>query len=290
MLERLTYTHPMNRLSTDRRCRVVATLVEGNGINATARLTGVSKPTILKLLAELGTACTAYQDRLLRNLACRRIQCDEIWQFCYAKQKNVATAKRAPDVAGDVWTWVALDADTKLVPSWLVGGRDLGSAYTFMHDLADRLRHRVQLTTDGYRVYLDAVESAFHAGVDYAMLQKIYGVEQTETRYSPATCLGCTVTTVSGRPDPVHVNTSYVERQNLTMRMHMKRFARLTNGFSKKVENHAHAVAIHYMHYNFARIHTSLRTTPAQAAGVTDRLWEIADIVALLGCAEKSAA
>ena len=266
----------------DRRCRVVAALVEGNGINATARLTGVSKPTILKLLAELGTACAAYQDRVLRNLPCRRIQCDEIWQFCYAKAKNVPEDKRNQFGYGDVWTWVALDADTKLVPSWLVGGRDLGSAYTFMYDLADRLQHRVQLTTDGYRVYLEAVESAFHAGVDYAMLQKIYGVEQSETRYSPATCLGCTVRVVSGRPDPDHVNTSYVERQNLTMRMSMKRFARLSNGFSKKVENHAHAVAIHYMHYNFARIHKSLRVTPAQAAGVTAHLWDIADIVNLL--------
>ena len=273
----------MNRLSTDHRVRVVAALVEGNGINATARLTGISKPTILKLLAELGTACTAYQDRTLRNLPCRRIQCDEIWQFCYAKQKNVATATHAPEVAGDVWTWVALDADTKLVPSWLVGGRDLGSAYTFMHDLADRLTSRVQLTTDGYRLYLEAVESAFYNGIDYAMLHKIYGsTSEPETRYSPAQCLGCDVRVVSGRPDPKHVSTSYVERQNLTMRMSMNPFARLSNGFSKKIENHAHAVALHYMHYNFARIHKTLRTTPAQAAGVTDRLWEIADIVTLL--------
>ena len=218
-------------LSIDRRVRVVAALVEGNGINATARLTGVSKPTILKLLVELGTACAAYQDRTLRNLASRRIQCDEIWQFCYAKQKNVPTAKNAPDVAGDVWTWVALDADTKLVPSWLVGGREL-----------------------------------------------------------PAPCLGINVKTISGHPDPKHVSTSYVERQNLTMRMSMKRFARLSNGFSKKIENHVHAVAIHYMHYNFARIHKTLRTTPAQAASVTHRLWEIADIVSLLDAKSEVAA
>ena len=280
----------MNRLSIDRRVRVVAALVEGNGINATARMTGVSKPTILKLLADLGTACALYQDRTLRNLASRRIQCDEIWQFCYAKQKNVPTAKNAPDVAGDVWTWVALDADTKLVPSWLVAGRDLGSAYMFMHDLADRLTSRVQLTTDGYRVYLEAVESAFYTGIDYAMLHKIYGASDPERTYSPAPCLGINVKTISGHPDQKHVSTSYVERQNLTMRMSMKRFARLSNGFSKKIENHAHAVALHYMHYNFARIHNTLRTTPAQAAGVTDRLWEISDIVTLLDAKSEVAA
>ena len=290
MLERSRYNTLMNRLSIDRRVRVVAALVEGNGINATARMTGVSKPTILKLLADLGTACALYQDRTLRNLASRRIQCDEIWQFCYAKQKNVPTAKNAPDVAGDVWTWVALDADTKLVPSWLVAGRDIGSAYTFMHDLADRLTSRVQLTTDGYRVYLEAVESAFYTGIDYAMLHKIYGTSDHERTYSPAPCLGINVKTISGHPDPKHVSTSYVERQNLTMRMSMKRFARLSNGFSKKIENHAHAVALHYMHYNFVRIHNTLRTTPAQAAGVTDRLWEIADIVSLLDAKSEVAA
>ena len=268
----------MNRLSRDRRGRVVAALVEGNGINATARLTGVSKPTILKLLADLGMACTAYQDRWLRNLTSRRVQCDEIWQFCYAKQKNVPTATHAPAGAGDVWTWVAMDADTKLVPSWLVGGRDLGSASTFMHDLADRLTRRVQLTTDGYRLYLDAVESAFGAGIDYAMLHKLYGT--SDPGHAP--CIGAAVKTISGTPDPTHVSTSYVERQNLTMRMHMKRFARRSNGFSKKIENHTHAVAIHYMHYNFARIHQTLRVTPAQAAGVTDRVWEITDMVTLL--------
>ena len=235
----------MNRLSSVKRIQVVSALVEGNGINATARMTGVSKPTILKLLAELGTACTAYQDRTLRGLTCHRIQCDEIWQFCYAKQKNVPTAKNAPDFAGDVWTWVALDADTKLVPSWLVAGRDLDSAYTFMHDLADRLTRRVQMTTDGYRIYLEAVESAFYTGIDYAMLHKIYGsTQETETRYSPAQCLGCDVKVISGRPDPEHVSTSYVERQNLTMRMRMKRFARLSNGFSKKYrESHSRGLA-----------------------------------------------
>ena len=192
----------MNQLSIDRRARIVTALVEGNGINATARMTGVSTPTILKLLADLGTACAAYQDRTLRNLTCRRIQCDEIWQFCYAKQKNVPTTKNAPDGAGDIWTWVALDADTKLVPSWLVAGRDLGSAYTFMHDLADRLTSRVQLTTDGYRLYLEAVESAFYARIDYAMLHKLYGATDPEHIYSPAQCTGFEVKRISGHPNP----------------------------------------------------------------------------------------
>ena len=253
----------MNRLTKTKRVRVVAALVEGNSIRATARMTDVSKPTILKLLADLGRACARYQDEHLRNLKCRRIQCDEIWQFCYAKQKNVPESKRGQFGYGDVWTWVAIDADTKLIPSWLVDSRDLGAAYTFMHDLAERLANRVQLTTDGYTVYLEAVESAFHTGVDYAMLKKRYGADpEPEKRYSPARCLGCDVKRISGNPNPKHVSTSFVERQNLTMRMSMKRFARLSNGFSRKVENYAHAVALHFMHYNFARIHRTLRVTP----------------------------
>ena len=273
----------MNRLTTAKRVAVVGALVEGNSIRATARMTDVSKPTILKLLADLGPACTRYQNEHLRNLRCRRIQCDEIWQFCYAKQKNVENAKSAPEGAGDVWTWVAIDADTKLIPAWLIGPRDLGSAYTFMMDLASRLRWRVQLTTDGLTSYLSAVEDAFGADIDYAMLRKTYGADtEAEKRYSPAKIQGCSTDIVAGDPSPKHISTSYIERQNLTMRMSMKRFARLSNGFSKKIENHAHAVALHFMHYNFARIHKTLRTTPAQAAGVTDRLWEIADIVTLL--------
>ena len=281
----------MNRSSTAKRVQVVAALVEGNSIRATARMTNVSKPTILKLLSDLGPACARYQDEHLRNLRCRRIQCDEIWQFCYAKQKNVARAKAAPEGAGDVWTWVAIDADTKLIPSWLVGDRGLGSAYTLMHDLAERVSNRIQLTTDGHRVYLEAVESAFNLDVDYAMLQKIYGADpDAARRYSPASIRRCSTDIVTGDPNPKHISTSYVERQNLTMRMSMKRFARLSNGFSKKIENHAHAVAIHYMHYNFARIHKSLRVTPAQAAGVTNRLWEITDIVHLLEAESKKAA
>ena len=273
----------MDRLTTAKRVAVVGALVEGNSIRATARMTDVSKPTILKLLADLGPACTRYQNEHLRNLRCRRIQCDEIWQFCYAKQKNVENAKSAPEGAGDVWTWVAIDADTKLIPAWLIGPRDLGSAYTFMMNLASRLRWRVQLTTDGLTSYLSAVEDAFGADIDYAMLRKTYGADpEAEKRYSPAKIQGCSTDIVAGDPSPKHISTSYIERQNLTMRMSMKRFARLSNGFSKKIENHAHAVALHFMHYNFARIHKTLRTTPAQAAGVTDRLWEIADIVTLL--------
>ena len=247
-------------------------------------MTGVARMTVEKLLRDLGAVCAQYQDEHLRNLPCRRIQCDEIWSFVYAKQRNVATAKSAPDVAGDVWTWTAIDADTKLAPSWLIGTRDLATAYDFMHDLAGRLRHRVQLTTDGHRPYLEAVESAFNLDVDYAMLQKIYRADpEPQKRYSPAKCIGYDVKTVTGEPNPKHISTSYVERQNLTMRMSMRRFTRLTNAFSKKVEMHAHSVALHFMHYNFVKIHTTLRTTPAQAAGVTERLWEVEDLVGLLG-------
>ena len=238
-------------------------------------MTDVSKPTILKLLADLGPACTRYQNEHLRNLRCRRIQCDEIWQYCYAKAKNVPEGKRGQFGYGDVWTWVAIDADTKLIPSWLVGSRDLGSAYTFMMDLASRIRGRVQLTTDGHKPYLSAVEDAFGADIDYAMLQKSYGTDpEAERRYSPAKIRGCSTDIVTGDPNLRHISTSYVERQNLTMRMSMKRFARLSNGFSKKIENHAHAVALHFMHYNFARIHRSLRVTPAMEAGVSNHVWK----------------
>ena len=281
----------MNRLSTAKRVQVVAALVEGNSIRATARMTDVSKPTILKLLADLGPACARYQDEHMRNLRCRRVQCDEIWQFCYAKQKNVAQAKNAPEGAGDVWTWVAIDADTKLIPSWLVGDRGLGSAYTFMHDLAERVSNRIQLTTDGHRVYLEAVESAFNLDVDYAMLQKVYGADpDAARRYSPASIRGCSTDIVTGAPNPKHVSTSFVERQNLTMRMSMRRFTRLSNGFSKKIENHAHAVALHFMHYNFARIHRSLRVTPAMEAGVSNHVWSLEGIVGLLEKYESVAA
>lgn len=246
-------------------------------------MTGVSRNTIDKLLCDLGRACSSYQDRAFRNLTCKRIQADEIWSFVGAKQKNVSPEKRA-EGWGDVWTWVAMDADTKLVPCWYVGTRDAGAAYHFMHDLAERLAHRVQLTTDGFKPYLQAVEDAFAGEIDYAQLVKIYGTTPTtpETRYSPAQCMGTRIAKVTGSPESGHVSTSFIERQNLTMRMSMRRFTRLTNGFSKKVENHEHALAIHYMFYNFARIHQTLRVSPAMEAGVSDHLWEISEIVGLL--------
>lgn len=262
---------------------MVAALVEGTSINATVRMTGVAKNTILKLLADLGTACAKYQDAALRNLASKRIQCDEIWQFCYAKEKNVPADKQGQFGYGDVWTWVAIDADTKLVVSWMLGGRDAGTAYAFIQDLATRLANRVQLTTDGLRAYLSAVEDAFGSDVDYAMLVKIYGSDrESEAQYSPAECIGCREIAVSGRPDPKYISTSYVERQNLTMRMSMRRFTRLTNGFSKKIENHFHALAIHYMHYNFCRVHKTLRVTPAMETGISDHVWTIEEMLNLI--------
>jgi IS1 family transposase len=284
----------MNRLTLEQQVRVVAALVEGNSIRATVRMTGVAKNTVVKLLADLGRACATYQDKTLRNLPCRRLQCDEIWSFVYAKAKNVPTAKAAPKGAGDAWTWTAICADTKLVPCWTIGPRDSGVAYEFMQDLASRLLRRVQLTTDGLKAYLEAVEGAFGANVDYAQLVKLYGEapnQGPERKYSPNVCLGAKPTIVSGVPDMAAVSTSHVERQNLTMRMSMRRFTRLTNGFSKKLENLGHAVALHFMYYNFGRIHQTLRVTPAMAAGVTDHVWEIEEILGLLAQdAEKAVA
>lgn len=273
----------MNKLSIEQRARVVAALVEGNSLRAVTRMTGVHRTTVMKLLADLGRACSEYQDKAFRDLPCKRIQCDEIWSFVGAKEKNTSDEKKEQGW-GDCWTWVALDAETKLVPTWFIGTRDAGAAYHFMHDLADRLANRVQLTTDGHKAYLNAVEDAFGANIDYAMLVKIYGnaAEGSEVRYSPAQCLGAKRAVVSGKPEFDHVSTSFVERQNLTMRMSMKRFARLSNGFSKKVENHEHAVALHFMHYNFCRIHQTLRVTPAMEAGVADHVWTIAELIALL--------
>jgi IS1 family transposase len=272
----------MNKLSTAKRVAVVSALVEGCSIRSTVRMTGVSKNTIAKLLLELGAACTKYQDATLRNLSCKRVQCDEIWSFVGGKDKNLSNEKKAAGL-GSVWTWTAIDADTKLIASWLIGSRDAGSAYEFMQDVASRMRNRVQLTTDGHKPYLAAVEDAFGADIDYALLVKIYGVEAgSETRYSPAVCLGCKVETVRGDPDPKHISTSYVERQNLTMRMSMRRFTRLTNAFSKKVENHAAAVALYFMYYNFGRIHQTLRVTPAMEAGVANHVWSVEEIVTLL--------
>ena len=273
----------MNKLSNERRTRLIAALVEGNSIRATCRMTDTAKGTVLKFLVEIGHSCLVYQDKALRNLPCRRIQCDEIWSFVGCKEKNRPESERGEFGRGDVWTWTAIDAETKLVPSWLVGPRDAGAASEFMADLASRLKHRPQLTTDGHKVYINAVEDAFGATVDYAMLVKLYGVSpEAETRYSPAECIGCREQAIQGNPDPRHISTSYAERANLTMRMSLRRFTRLTNAFSKKVENHAAAVALHFMHYNFCRIHQTLRVTPAMAAGVTSKLWSVEDIVALL--------
>jgi IS1 family transposase len=246
-------------------------------------MTGVARNTVASLLVEIGAACAEYQNRVLRDLNCQRIQCDEIWSFVAAKDRNLPAEKQGQFGFGSVWTWTALDADTKLIVSWMVGTRDGQSAYEFMKDLAGRLANRVQLTTDGHAAYLTAVESTFGAGIDYAMLVKIYGESgEAEKRYSPAECIGCERKEISGKPDPKHISTSYVERQNLTMRMHMRRFTRLTNAFSKKLENHVAAISLHFMYYNFVRIHQTLRVTPAMAAGVSDRVWEISDVVSLL--------
>jgi IS1 family transposase len=273
----------MNKLSREARARILHLLCEGNSIRAITRLTGSSKKAVSRLMVEAGQAAAWYQDRVLRNLNCRRIQVDEIWSFVYAKQKNVATAKNAPANAGDVWTWTAIDADTKLIPSWFVGGRESDSAIIFMDDLASRLANRVQMTSDGHRAYLEAVEGAFGGDIDYAMLVKLYGESpDAEKRYSPAVCIGARKAVVEGDPDPNHISTSFAERQNLNVRMHTRRFTRLTNAFSKKVENHAHSVALFALYYNFVRVHKTLRMTPAMAAGVTKRLWEIGDVVDML--------
>lgn len=272
----------MNRLSVAERAQIIAALVEGNSIRATCRMTGAAKGTVTRLLVDVGRACAAYQDEHLRGLACQRLECDEIWAFCHSKAKNVPQEHRGEFGYGDVWTWVAVDADTKLVPSWLVGQRNGADARYFMEDLASRLSHRVQLTTDDLRLYLEAVEGAFGAAIDYAQLIKMYGPDPSgEKRYSPAECTGIEIKPIQGDPDPDHISTSYVERQNLTMRMGMRRFTRLTNAFSKKVDNLACAVALHFMYYNFARKHQTLKTTPAMAAGVADHLWSVREIVAL---------
>jgi len=273
----------MNRLSSKQRARIVAALVEGNSIRAACRMTGAAKNTAVKLLVDLGTACEQHQDRVMRDLPCQRLQCDEIWSFCWAKEKNVAPERQGQFGYGDVWTWTAIDADTKLVPTWYVGRRTAEDAAAFMADLADRLAGRVQLTTDGHRAYLTAVPGAFGRDIDYAQLVKLYGTDpEAEARYSPPTCIGAKAHVVSGDPDPEHISTSYAERQNLTMRMGMRRFTRLTNAFLEKVENLAHAVSLHFMYYNFARVHKTLKTTPAVAAGIADHRWTIEEIVALL--------
>lgn len=274
----------MNRLSIKQRAQIIHMLVEGNSLRATARMADVSRNTVSKLLEDVGAACLDYQDKALRNLTCTRIQCDEIWSFVYAKQKNVREELKGTFGVGDVWTWTAICADSKLVPCWNVGTRDADAAHAFISDLAGRLSHRVQLTTDGHRPYLEAVEDSFGAGIDYAMLIKLYGTpagQGDERRYSPSECTGTKVERIEGNPDPKFISTSYVERQNLTMRMSMRRFTRLTNAFSKKVENHMHAISLHYMYYNFGRIHQTLRVSPAMEAGISDHLWTLEEIAEL---------
>ena len=270
----------MNKLPLAKRIQILSMLVEGSSMRSISRVADVSINTVSKLLAEAGEACLAIHDEQVRNVPSKRVQYDEIWSFCYAKQRTVATAKAAPEEAGDVWTWTAIDADRKLIISYLAGGRDAGYAAEFMHDLVDRLSHRVQLTTDGHRAYLDAIEGAFGNRVDYAQLIKLYGPASTAGRYSPPECIGARKKHRIGRPDIEHVSTSYVERQNLTMRMSMRRFTRLTNAFSKKFDNHVHALALYFAHYNFCRIHKTLKVSPAMAAGISDRLWSMEDIVA----------
>lgn len=278
----------MNKLPLEKRAQILHLLCEGNSIRAVTRLTGISKNTVTKLLIDAGKACASYHDEYVRDVKAKRVQVDEIWAFCYAKSKNVPSAKSAPEGAGDVWTWTALEADTKLIVSYLVGGRDGEYAMAFMDDLRGRLASRVQLTSDGHRAYLEAVEGAFGGDVDYAQLVKIYGSapENLKGRYSPAECTGCQKKPIEGKPDQQYISTSFVERQNLTTRMHVRRFTRLTNGFSKKVEHHSYAVALHFMYYNFVRMHQKLRMSPAMAAGITHRLWEIADIAVLVDAAE----
>jgi len=273
----------MNQLQTERRAQILHCLCEGNSLRATSRLTGAAINTVVKLLVDAGRAFSKYQDEKLRNLTCKRLQCDEVWAFVGAKEKNATTEQKAKGW-GDIWTWAAIDADTKLVPCWFVGTRDGGAAYHFIHDLKARLAHRVQLTSDGHKAYLNAVEDAFGADVDCAMLVKLYGStpDGAQVRYSPAQCMGARKEVIAGAPEFAHISTSFVERQNLTVRMSNRRFTRLTNAFSKKLENHEHSVALHFMYYNFCRIHKTLRVTPAMEAGVTDRVFELSELIQIL--------
>lgn len=275
----------MNKLNTAKRSAILSCLFEGNSINSTVRMTGAAKNTVLKLVADAGTAFARYLHENVRNVKSKRVQCDEIWSFVGMKEKNVPTERKGEAGVGDVWTWTAIDADTKLLISFLVGARDAMHASHFVADVASRLANRVQLTTDGHRPYLEAIEGAFGGDIDYAMLIKLYGNEGghgPEVRYSPGECTGFIKKPIVGSPDESYISTSYVERANLTMRMRMRRFTRLTNGFSKKLANHEHAVAIYAMHYNYVRRHQTLRVTPAMAAGLTEKLWSIEDVVALI--------
>ena len=279
----------MNQLDIAKRTQIIAALVEGNSINATCRMLGVGKHTVLRLLEDAGCACAAYHDVMVRGLSSRRVQCDEIWSFVYGKDKNL-TMEQMQAGAGSVWTWTAIDADSKLIISYMLGTRGASTAMAFMKDVSSRLSNRVQLTTDGHRVYADAVEAAFGSEIDYAMLVKLYGASSDgESRYSPASCIGCRTGVLSGRPDSEYISTSYVERQNLSMRMGMRRFTRLTNGFSKKIENHGHQVALYFMHYNFCRVHKTLRVTPAMEAGLTDHVWTLEELCNLIPAKKPNA-
>lgn len=281
----------MKRLNQEQRSRVLHSLMEGMSIRATTRITGVSKTTILKLIEDAGRAAAWYQDRVFQNLNCRRIEADEIWGFVGSKALNTSAEKKATGEAGDCWVWIATCADTKLVPTWLVGNREGECALRFLTDLSERLSHKIQLTTDGHRVYAEAVEEAFGGDIDYAQVIKLFGPSKTvEGRYSPPACIGARKEHVTGRPDTKYVSTSHAERNNLNVRMRSRRMTRLTNAFSKKVENHAHAMALHFLYYNFVRVHQTLKVSPAMAAGVTKRLWEMKDVVEMLEAWEATQA
>ena len=285
----------MNKLTPAKRAAVLTALVEGNSIRSTVRMTGVAKNTVTRLLIEAGTAATEYQDQMIRNVACKRIQCDEIWSFVYGKDRNISKEIResSPFVVGSIWTWTAIEADSKLMVSWLVGQRNEACAAEFINDLASRIIGKIQMTTDGLKLYINAIEGAFGGAIDYAMLTKLYGASgndnSAETRYSPGRIKGSETAIMSGDPEKKHISTSYVERANLTMRMGMRRFTRLTNGFSKKFENHCHMISLFMFHYNFIRIHQTIRCTPAMAAGITDQLWSMSDLVALIETRECEA-
>lgn len=287
MLDRssiIHYIYIMNKLPIEKRVQIVNLLVEGSSLRSISRIADVSINTVTKMLVDVGRACQKFHDEKVRDVKSKKIQCDEIWAFCYAKQKNVNI--KMPEGSGDVWTWTAIDADSKLIISWNVGNREASTACAFMNDVAERLVNKIQLTTDGYKAYLTAVEGAFGNNIDYAMLQKLYGndydANRTERKYSAAQCIGTETYVITGNPEVKDISTSYVERQNLTMRMHMRRFTRLTNAFSKKIENHMYAVALHFVYYNFVKQHKTLRITPAMAAGITKRFMSIEDIVKLI--------
>lgn len=274
----------MNILASDKRAQILNCLVEGCSMRSTSRLTGAAKKTVERMLVSAGNACAAYMDKTMRGLHCKLLQVDEVWSFTYAKQKNVPKQLKGSNEVGDTWTWIAIDAQSKLIPCWHVGKRTAADAYQFINDLAERLNSRVQLTSDGLKAYVEAIEGAFGSEIDYAQLVKLYGNEHAtgEVRYSPPVCTGARKKRIVGNPIRANVSTSHVERQNLTLRMSNRRFTRLTNAFSKKLENHKHHAAIHFMHYNFCRIHQTLRVTPAMEAGITDHVWTLEEVVALI--------